>query len=234
MGLFFVSFVIAATPVGPDNTALVSNETKGVNEGVSINISGGRIGTYNLTATIQNPRWKGFVGNVSGSFTLDDAGGSTLFDWSITTITGYVYTTRNYSTPPWSDLWCANGTTLENENDLMSHTSSEDNITATFDDANHSQFIVAGVSIPADTCNFTLNTYNGTAAQISQFDEIALIDNQTDYVAGEGVAVVYATKIENDVIGFDNATYDFQMIVPENGSAIFSGTTPYYLYVELT
>jgi hypothetical protein len=62
------------------------------------------------------------------------------------------------------------------------------------------------------------------------FEEIALYDGATEAGGGN---IIYASILEEDVAGYDGATYDFQMIVPENGLSTFSSRTAYYLYVEL-
>jgi hypothetical protein len=49
----------------------------------------------------------------------------------------------------------------------------------------------------------------------------------------DSTSIIYATILENDLAGYDGQTYDFQMLVPENGSQGFTGATAYYLYVEL-
>lgn len=223
--------VNAADPVGPDSLSVVANETKGAASAQMLNISGGRIATLNLNATIQNPRWKGFVGNVTGKFTLDDVGGSTLFDWTLTSITGRIYSTRNSTSVTWASITCSNNTHLRQEEINMNHTNPNDNITKTFNATNdsatsygsHNPFWVGSVYISANSCP-TLNTYVNDVAQNTNFEEMALYDTTN---------IVYATIMEEDVTGFDGATYDFQMIVPENGLPSFSGATAYYIYVEL-
>jgi hypothetical protein len=227
--IFFIALgSVTADPDGASGT-IVSNETKNTTAAYEINISGGYIATVNLTATIQNVRWKAFVGNVSGSFTLDDASGSTIYDWSIASVSGEVYATRNSSTIIWSDLECANLTTLEAENTAMNHTSATDNITATFNTtsgATHDLFYVANVSLSANSCP-TLNTYQNSGTQDSVFQEVALHEK----IRGN---IIYAAIMEQGSTGFDGGDYDFQMIVPENGAPTFSGLTAYYLYVELS
>jgi len=49
----------------------------------------------------------------------------------------------------------------------------------------------------------------------------------------DGTNIVYATIVETNQGGFDGKTYDFQMIVPENGLPSFSDATAYYIYIEL-
>lgn len=217
-------FLSAANPGGPSNVVSVSNETKGTTSAAFFNISGGYIAALNLTANIQDKRWKAFVGWVNGRFTLDDAGGATIYDWSLSTTTGRIYSTRVASAITWSNISCANRTTnLLAENTAMFHNSSADNITKTFQYGTHDPFWVAGMPISANSCP-TLRTYINNVSQGSDFQEMALYDN---------TSIIYATILENRLVGYDGQAYDFQMLVPENGSQGFTGATPYYLYVEL-
>jgi hypothetical protein len=221
--LFLISQVFAA-PVGPSSVSILNNETRNSSSAYMLNTSGGYITTINITANTQNLRWKGFVGYLTGKFSLDDAGGSTLYDWTLAVITGEVYATRNGTSISWASIGCATTAQIEAENIAMNHTNVYDNITATFDDTNnHPSFSVGSVPITVNSCNHTLNTYvNNVSA--TDFDEIALHTQGT---------IVYATILEDEATGFDGNTYDFQMIVPENGASSWTGSTAYYLYVEL-
>jgi len=224
------NFFSAATPNGADSINVSSNETKGAVAGYKLNTSGGYITTFNISTTTQNTRWKAFVGQVTGSFTLDDSTGSTIYDWSLTSVAGEIFATRNSSTPSWTDIKCANTNLTEFENTQMSHTSADDNITKTFNDTTHAEFFVGAVNITLNTCP-TLNTYINNATQDSDFEEILLTDSTNTTL--EAGSIIYSTIMEQDTVGFDGGSYDFQMIVPENGASGYSGSTAYYLYVEL-
>jgi len=116
---------------------------------------------------------------------------------------------------------------METENTALNHTSTQDNITATFGnpgDTNHSLFWVGGTSIAANSCP-TLHTYVNNESQNDSFFEMALEDGNSN--------IVYATIIEEDETGYDGEDYDFQMIVPEVATPSFDSSTAYYLYVEL-
>lgn len=221
--LFAISFVFAANPVGPSSVSIVSNETSNVSNAYMLNTSGGYITTLNITARTQNIRWKAFVGYITGRFALDDATGSTIYDWSSTVTSGEVYATRNGTTITWTGINCSNITTMETENYNMNLTSPYDNITATFANSTHAAFFVGSSQIYANSCR-ALHTYVNNVTTNS-FAEVALYTQGT---------TVYAAILENDATGFDGNTYDFQMIVPENGAQGFSGSTAYYLYVEIT
>ena len=126
----------------------------------------------------------------------------------------------------WASVNCSNTTLLEQENDAMNHTSSDDNITATFNTttgAIHPSFYVGSEYIANNTCP-VLNTYVNNVSQSNEFFEMALYD---------GTNHLYATILEPDQGGFDGKSYDFQMIVPEIGLPSFTGATAYDVYVEL-
>jgi len=218
--------LVAAAPNGPDSITLNSNVTSTPTASKIINISGGYIASINISATVQNPRWKAFIGYVSGSFTLDDAIGSSIYDWTISSITGKVFATRNSTSVTWANINCSNFTTLNQENINLNHTNPNDNLTRTFNlttGATHDLFYVGTRLISSNTCP-TLNTYVNNATQDTDFQEIALYD---------GHNIVYTTIIENRTVGYNGQNYDFQMIVPEVGLSGFSGSTGYYLYVEI-
>jgi len=223
--IVLLGFVLAANPVYPDDVVYGDNETKNASTALTVNISGGVISNFNISATIQNPRWKAFVGEVIGQFTLDDSGGSTIYDWTLATITGRVYATRKNTAVTWTGIDCASVAQLETENGAMSLSNVDDNITSTFADTTHETFNVGPETIPANNCA-TLNTYrNGVKTQDAgqPFEEMVL------YEAGGNL--VYATILEEDQTGYNNENYDFQMIVPENESS--TSNTIYYMYVEL-
>ncbi|OGJ15379.1 hypothetical protein A3K73_07930 [Candidatus Pacearchaeota archaeon RBG_13_36_9] len=227
--------VKAANPTGPDSIDIIRNVTKNSTTTKMLNVSGGRIVTLDVNATVQNVRWKAFVGNVSGKFTLTDPEGATVFDWSIASMTGRIYATANATALSWVTINCSNVTSLEWENTKMNHTRSDDNITKTFNatinstednltiSGGHAELYVGNRYMPADTCP-TLNTYENSLAQDTDFEEVALYD---------GGNMIYAAILEEDHAGYNNYKYDFQMIVPEIGLSDFSGATAYYIYVEI-
>jgi len=228
-GILFLVFALigkvnAANPTGPDSIAFNWNSTMGATNPQILNLSGGYIASINITSTSSDVRWKGFVGYATGKFVLADSGGSKIYDWTLNTITGKIYATRNSTYVSWSNINCSNITELYQENNLMNHTNANDNISTTFVLGTHQLFVAAGNTIYSNTCP-TLNTYENNHSQDSRFEEMALND---------GYNMVYTTIIEpTHPNGYNNVSYDFQMIVPENGLATFKGATAYYIYIEL-
>ncbi|MGV8152127.1 MAG: hypothetical protein ACP5OG_03525 [Candidatus Nanoarchaeia archaeon] len=224
LALSFIS-IVNAVPEGPSLVNITSNTTKATNNATNIStVPGGYIAKINITANLKNTRWKGFVGWVTGKFSLMDVDGSTIFDWSLSSTNGKIYATRAPETIEWGTINCSNLSRMEIENTLINHTNVDDNITATFFNSSHPEFSVGTKTIPANNCS-SLNTYieNATGAT-AEFYEMVLDD---------GDDIVYATILENNQLGYNSLNYDFQMIVPENGASSFSGITPYYLYVEI-
>lgn len=222
--MLFFSSIALATPTGPSSINITANETKAATSGEMVNISGGVISKMNITATMQNPHWKAFVGWIDGKFTLDDSSGSTIYDWTLSTINGEVYATRESAVANWATISCADATEITAEDVALNHTG-EDNITSTFTPASNTKtFVVAGTTISAGTCSAT-NTYINNASQSSNFEEVILHDNSN---------VIFTTILEADHQGYDGNDYDFQMIIPEVALSTWSSSTPYYLYVELS
>jgi len=224
LGLFLIR--AANYPVGPDTLNITSNTTKPNVINATINISGGVIAAMNITSTTQDTRWKGFIGHVTGAFSLQDSTGSVLYNWALSSITGKIYTTRNATLVNWANINCSNLSTLNAENVLMSHSNPNDNLNMTFNystGATHQSFYVGSRLMVENTCP-TLNTYVNNKTNDTYFEEMALYD---------GYNIVYATVLNQNQVGYDGHNYDFQMIVPENGAPGYQGATAYYLYVEI-
>lgn len=235
--LFFlvIAFEISAVPDGV-TIVHVSNSTKSPNSAEFLNTSGGTISIVNLNGTTQNSKWKAFAGNITGLFTLEDASGAAIYQWETAEVNGEVYATRSSGTINWSGIACASVNATEIENKLVNHTGNiDDNITATFDDTTHQSFLVGTVPIGSNDC-LTLNTYVNGTSQDSDFEQMILYDRGSGYVDESHVFgnILYVSVIEDDVWGFNNQTYDFQMIVPDNGNDSTATPIPYYFYVELT
>jgi len=246
----FISFVIAS-PI-PPTVNYIKNETMGAagSTGTIVNLTGngtfagGYIFTISISSLVQNKRWKAFVGNVTGRLTLDDGEGYTIFDWSQYTgsVGGEVYATRWSDAVNWSNINCTwgylhdqskyqNKSVIERENQALFLNNSDDNITTTFSSYNHSAIQIGSITIPANNCS-SLRTYiNGSQNNQDIFTEVILYDG-TNETNGK---IIYATIIDTtDQYGYRNDTnYDFQMIVPENGSPNWHSATAYYFYVEL-
>jgi len=238
LGAFLIS--AASQPEGPV-VDYVENSTKVISNGTGPRSDGkGVITTLTLTATQQNFRWKAYVGNVTGTYVLQDGNGYNIYSWATgANLSGTVLVARN-STVYWSSINCSNATDIQQEEARLSITDSAfDSITNTFLYSNHSSFTIAEKTLAG--CPY-LTTYINNTAQTANssdddFQEIIIATNYT-LDADTNITytnILFATKIETDIIGYTNLnrTYDFQVMVPDYGSTSVTGLVPYYFYVEL-
>ncbi|MBD3203365.1 hypothetical protein GF327_03665 [Candidatus Woesearchaeota archaeon] len=221
--LFRISYAIEPTGA---MIPYSNSETKDSEPASFVNTSGGTFTTLILYGETQNPRWKAYVGNISGKFTLDDADNYTIYDWSLTTVTGEVYASRNDSVD-WNSIECANHTIISGEETAMNHTfSNEDSINNTFEYEIHKEFYVGTTYIENSTCRSTATWVNNTQQTVTEdalFQEVLLTDKTN---------LIYTTLLHDEEQGFNFKNYDFQMIVPEKDLP-GEQSTPYFFWIEL-
>jgi hypothetical protein len=124
------------------------------------------------------------------------------------------------------NISCADGLNVSNEEYFHNMTSSQtDNIHHTFNYTSHYGFWIGTTYINNNSCNSTATyvldvpqTMNGA----QDFQELLLQDS--------GDNVIFTTIIST-ANGYDNSTYDFQMLVPE--SAIKATPTTYYFFTQI-
>jgi hypothetical protein len=182
------------------------------------------ITTVVLSAIQQDAHWKAYVGNVTGSLTLQDVNNNTIYNWnSITTPTGKVIASRNGSLN-FGTVACANSTVIGGEQTLMNMSGTDqDNIMQTFNSTAHTPTTLAAQ--PLSGCNMT-STYVNNVSQgqngSATFQEFLMQDTNAN--------LAYVSLINASKTGYNGRTYDFQMIVAE--SQIQAPHT-YYFYIEL-
>lgn len=216
---------VKATPTGVVQD-FSSTDTGPSRSALNLTNDGGTITTLRLNVSQQDSAWKAYVGNVTGKLVLQDSSNYTIYDWNLATITGEVYASRATSVT-WSNLNCSNSTILSNEYTAVNMVDSDpDSINKTFNETTHKSFLVGAISISNSTCK-SLATFNATSSRqtISEtmlFQEVLL----TDFTS-----MVYATILEPNKVGYNNKTFDFQMIVPDSDLA--NTNTSYYFWAEL-
>ena len=227
------TLIIAALAFGvlaePTGTTISSNSTDpgGSSNPSNRSDSGGTITTMVLDAFQQNTKWKAYIGNITGSLTLDDSSGNTIYDWSLNAagISGEVYVSRA-SSISWSLIDCAVQGIIDTEHTALSIGGGDaDSINATYNYTTHNSIVVAGQTINADACGFATHTFESDTrqAQGSANFQAVLLDDDTN--------LVYATPISQDTTAYDSSTpVDFQVIVADDPS---TADTTYYFYAEI-
>lgn len=213
----------------PAGVTIVSNTTNTPTAAAasSLTTAGGSFTTLVLNGTFQNPRWKAYVGNISGVLTLDDSNSYTIYDWNLTSMNGEVFITRN-STISWTLVNCSTTQKITAEDQFLTlNSSSVDSINRTFNASVHRGFYVGTNHIGNSTCKSIATYVNDTkqaASENAAFQEVLLTDTYTN--------IIYAGLIDDNTLGYNNGRYDFQMIVPEDDTK--QTPTTYYFYAEIS
>jgi hypothetical protein len=221
--LSFVYFTLGE----PSGATLTSNST---DNGPTINplaLTNNRstITTIVLDSLQQDQRWKGYVGNVTGTLTLDDSNNFTIYDWTgVNTAAGEVYASRN-SSLTFSSVSCVDNATLTAEQTALNMTGTEaDSINRTFNGTDHTTTSVGAT--PLSNCRM-ISTYVNDADQGQDsgdsFQEFLMEDSTNN--------LIYVAIMNDNTAGYNNNNYDFQMIVAE--SSVQATPQTYYFWVEL-
>jgi len=203
-----------ATPDGAQ-LDIGTSTTKGFFAAGIIGAQGGNNTNLNASTETQTEAWQGFFGEVAGNITLQDASGFSMYEWPDASA-GTIFASRD-SNVDFTSI--AGQTDCTIDEDLTGTNSDRVNNTFTLN-TSLIGWSIAGSSI---TSACQTHTYVNSSAQNASFEEIILTDDG-------GTTSVYATKIEQDTLGFDNQTHDYQIIVPDT---LNDTTTTYYMYVEL-
>jgi hypothetical protein len=187
-------------------------------------VEGGNVTGLNLNTTIITPSWQGYYGNISGKIVLTNALGNNFYDWDVVTPTGEVYATRaidvNFAT-----VNCTDASEILTEESFIGQTTNDgDSVNNTFNQQLHPEFSVGSLTLAANSCKST-NINVNSSSQSSNFYEVLISDSASN--------LVYTSIIDADQAGFDSNSYDFQMLVGENGHNGDTQTTPYYFFMEL-
>ncbi len=95
--LAITSFQVNAVSIYPSmpyNITVDGNTTNAYPNGTMLNGSRGSIYSLTINESAPSQKWIGYVGNVIGKYALQDVNGSALYDWTIATVTGELYATK--------------------------------------------------------------------------------------------------------------------------------------------
>lgn len=219
IGLMLSMYVFAA-PTGPDSITTGSSTRKGTTASQAVDAQAGNTTQLTITAKSVTTDFQGYYGNISGTIVLSNANNQSLYQWNNANPSGQIYASRNSSIDWTTGIACMTQTDINNEDTYLGATNNADNVNGTFNRTGHPAFSVGSTLLSG--CRST--SVNGTGSG-SDFWEALLKDNAN--------STIYTAIIDQNKVGFDNNTRDFQMLVGENGSNGNTATTTYYFYVEL-
>jgi hypothetical protein len=183
--------------------------------------------------------WAGTYGNITGIIVLDDAQNWTMYHWvGITYPEGEIYAANN-SVTNWGAVMCMNlsgtqpgfnctGADEEclNITELESYFGMDSTDADGFDETfNTTQPEIMIGTKTLYNCSKTNLYINDSIQTDTNWNETILTINNTG-------TVIFAGIIQNDMWGYSNQTWDFQLMLAEDGSN--PAPTTYYMYVELS
>ncbi len=229
--------VVAGTP---NRSSADSPQTANAYAG---NITMLTLGGYTITQTCT-----GYWGNVSSKIPLRDSSNNTLYNWTLASPSGEVYASTN-SSISWLNIQCfnftatgnfstsgeqagnysingTNLTTLETRFNISSADVDGVDETFTFQGAGtHDKFFTGPVQFNVGQCHST-RVFDNTGAVSDHFEEALLYEPVS-------TSVIFASLIESNMVAFNGATADFEMMVLDNGHGTDTAVTTYFLYVEI-
>ena len=216
------------------NLTQVSTERRTPLPASTLESVAGNVTQLTITGTTVTQAWAGYYGQISGVLTLDNADNKTLYNWSLTHPEGEIYASTAAVDFRESNVFCYNYTEKfaadlslqEYEASLSISDSDADGVNETFTfGLAHNSFYAGYNAISANSCA-AVHLFGGSGAPSEDFQELLLYDNTSKNV-------VFATLINTDKPGFTGDSYDFEMILAEDGHSGDTTPTTYFFYVEL-
>ena len=248
LALFYLLSLVYAEPFGatvtPTNISSAIADAPGSDNAYAGNVTELAISGFSSTQS-----WQGYYGNVSGTIQLADSSDYVMYNWSAANPSGEVYASTN-DTINWLNIQCFNftasgtytneagngGTTSQYgtnlsalETDYGINASDVDGVDETFNlqgAGTHDQFYTANQLFTQGQCRNTRVFDNTGAGVPNKFEEVLLYEPVS-------TSVVFASILENDALGFNQRSSDFEMLVLEDGHGTNVASTPYYFFVEL-
>ena len=249
------AFAYALSPFGATVT-IGANETATEDTAQSAPAIAGNISVLTVSAFTVTQAWQGYKGTVTGVITLEDTSGDVLYNWSEASPEGEIFASTN-SSLIWPNIQCFNLTADGSYGDDTGNaggtskfgtnmTILEGEFNVTYDDSDgvnetfnvngtqpqgegliHDLFYVNNLLFTPGECGAATHLFaDSQSGEDSAFQEVLMYEPTTK-------SVVYATILDEDEAGFDGGSYDFQMIVLEDGHKIDTSISTYYFWVEL-
>ena len=209
--MLVVGFAYAAEPSG----ATVSGETDlgefNAQAAGAVSVEAGNVTQADLDTNQSTFRWVGLLGNVSGNIILGDNNNVSLYTWVAEGNLVYA----SVGTVNWANLATATSGDVTANNAYLA--TGSDNYDATFIGASED----IGSNIFTINANFSSTASNGG----TDWKTYALDDGSANSV--------FAGKVNAGNQDYAGAAADYQMIIPEDGTAGNTLATSYNLWVEL-
>ena len=237
--LLSLGMTVFAAPNIPDQLSAGTAQSRAINGAdKTATAYGSNVTQLTVVGLRVTRRWQGYYGNVSGIITLDDANNWTMYDWSLGATEGEIYA-ANASSVQWGTIRCINLSSTYRGHNCTGADEACLNITEIESAYGISSGDTDGVD---ETFNNTLGSIRVGTTTITNCPMVNLYTNDTTkstYFWNETMltynnteTIIFTGVVNDNSWGFNNVTWDFQMIVGDNG--LDDSATNYYFYVELT
>jgi len=226
LGVVSISTVLAV-PTGPSTVTNLGSSRYSTSAAANISAIAGNVSEINFNASSITNTWQGYYGNITGTIVLGNSNNQSMYNWNLTSPAGQIYATRVIAVPVWTSVRCANQTEVNTEDTTLgvNQTTDQDSVNKTFiNTTSFNSFYVGGLNVNTSQNCRAVQLYNSTGVSSTNFAEVLLSDTSN---------MIYTGLISNPMVGFDNRSHQFEMIVGENGHNGDTTATPYYFYVEL-
>jgi len=209
---FSIGFATAAVPAAASASGLTDEGIFVDASGDHVDVTDGHIYSLNVDANMSTIMWAGLTGNVTGNIVLGDDDSSVLYQWTAAGLMVYA----SEGTPTWASLADANEAAVTG---VYSHlaTGKSDSYDQTFSGSES-----IGSNIFSTLSSDYATTLDNASAAVWK-----------TYSLTDGTNVVFAGAVSEDGTNYKGMTADYQMILPEDGTAGDTAATSYNLWVEL-
>jgi len=233
MLLLSFSSVMAVQPFGASVTE-TRTESSVADSPDSHDAFAGNVTEFDIFGYSITQAWQGYFGNVTGTIQLADSSDNVMYNWSLASPEGEIYAV-NSSVVSWANVECFNFTSdtelnlsqLEESFNIASDdVDGVDETFALLGAGSHDSFYTNSIEFTEGQCPNTRIYDNSGSGTDGSFEELLMYDPSNN-------ALIFTSILDEDVLGFDAGTHDFQMIVLEDGHGTNLVGTNYYFYVEL-
>ena len=179
---------------------------------------GGNISVVNVSGTALTDKWAAYSGNISGRITLDDNGaGAAVFNWTWTPATGGEVCVSTNSAFPFASATTATAGGVDTAWTFS---------TTDADSATNTYTATCGTAL-----TFAQSTVAGTTAAADLMGSSSFLSCAVDDGGAAETNYAFCTQIQSAGTNYNNATVNYELMVPTTAGA--SATETYFFYLEL-
>jgi hypothetical protein len=248
MLIFLDNNLLAAGPFGANITTINSTRAP-ADDPTTISAQAGNVTEMNIFGFTVTQTWQGYFGNVTGTLILGDSGNHSMYNWTTLNPKGEIYASTN-SSIIWNYVMCLNysatgtysddsanigntslyGTNLTQLESIFNINESDvDGVNETFNllgENTHESLYTGNLNFGTGECRSSRIFSDAGIGEDNKFEEVLLYESSTK-------SIIFTSLLNSDVLGFDERTHDFEMMVLEDGHGENSEITPYYFYLEI-